>query len=78
MEETTVTKEQIGYMRHALGLKKSDIPTRNFFEAGSNNIEDWKDLVGKGLAEIMPENGIAQNVFYVSQAGMDLLGVVKI
>lgn len=44
-----VTKEQLGKMRHALGLNKKKKPNRNYFNCSAND-PHWCDLVEKGFA----------------------------
>lgn len=54
-----VTYKQISDMKHAIGFSDRKVrgtkyrkyePYRNYFDAGSRDIEDWEQLVSIGLA----------------------------
>lgn len=45
----SLTKEQLGKMRHALGLNRVKKPNRNYFNCSAND-PHWCDLVEKGFA----------------------------
>jgi hypothetical protein len=46
---TELSRDQIGQMKHALGLNYKNKPSRNYFYCDGNN-PTWSDLVDKGLA----------------------------
>lgn len=60
-----ITYKQIDDMKHALGFDNRKVrgtkhrrfvPYRNYFNAGSRDIEDWEQLVAIGFAEKSREN----------------------
>lgn len=49
LDLANVTKDQLGKMRHAIGLNKKKKPNRNYFNCSAQD-PHWCDLVEKGYA----------------------------
>ncbi|MBO1515580.1 hypothetical protein [Metabacillus bambusae] len=69
-----VTAAQIENMKHALGLPRSKKPYRNRFYTESDD-KSWNDLVEKGLAGKRSGWEEDMSYFYVTEKGLDFLGV---
>jgi len=67
-----LTDRQIGNMRHALGLTRSNKPFRNHYcvDAGNEDDLSWNELVKAGYAKVSPpRDWLPYNIYRVTDEG---------
>lgn len=66
-----LTEKQLGKMKHALGLTNRRESYRNRYVTQYD--KDWEDLIAMGLAEKSDRNVMRDNVYWVSDLGIEVV-----